>query len=282
MDARSLARRYLPARLRLAVVLARRRYRDRRDAVVFARERGDLASFPNLWGRYERPILDYPGQEQFALAKRRNQAILARQLDGVVLRPGEVFSVWALARRPTAAEGYLPAAALKDRRLTAETGGAICLLSTVLYNAALLAGLEIVERHCHSVDSYGERRYFELARDAAIEYGYLDLRFRNNRGTALMLSIEVGEEFLSVSLHGSEAATFRVELRVDPPTRFRPEEIVRRNPALAVGEERVLDPGLPGLVVGGERIVCHSDGRTEREPLRESVHHAVPRVIMRG
>ncbi len=282
MDARRLARRYLPARLRLGLVVARRRHRDRWAGVEFAHERGDPAAFPHLWAHYERPIIDYPGQERLAVPKRRNQALLARQLDGVVILPGQVFSVWALARRPAARGGYLPAAALKDRRLTTEVGGAICLLSTTLYNGALLAGLEIVERHCHSVDSYGERRYFELARDAAIEYGYLDLRFRNNRGTALMLSVEVGQELLAVSLRGGVPPAFSVELRVDAPTRFEPGEVVRHDSRLARCEERVLDPGLPGLMVGGERIIRHADGRTEREPLRESIHHAVPRVSLRG
>ena len=60
-----------------------------------------------------------------------------------VSRPGETFSVWRLAPRPTAARGYAVAAALKDRRLTSDVGGAICLLSTVLYNAGILTGLEV-------------------------------------------------------------------------------------------------------------------------------------------
>ena len=47
------------------------------------------------------------------------------------------------------------------------------------FNAGLLAGLEIVERSEHSVDTYSDQRYFELGRDTTIEYGYLDLRFRN-------------------------------------------------------------------------------------------------------
>jgi vancomycin resistance protein VanW len=93
--------------------------------------------------------------------------------------PGQVLSFWRLVGRPMRATGYTEAAALKAGRLTEEIGGSICLASTVLYNVGLLAGMSIVERYCHSVDTYGDARYFELGRDAAVEYAYRDLRMSN-------------------------------------------------------------------------------------------------------
>src|SRR5690348_16220248 len=101
---------------------------------MFAAARSSSLGFPNVVCRYERPFIDYPGQEQLGAAKRQNQRLLAGELDGLVIRPGEVFSVWRTAKRPTAQRGYARAAALKDGVLTTDVGGAICLLSTVLYN----------------------------------------------------------------------------------------------------------------------------------------------------
>ncbi len=158
MTPRQLARRLLPYELRLRVRLVRRAWHDRRQHTIFAATHGDPEQFPHTVCSYERRFIDYPGQEAFALAKRRNQARLARDLHAIVINPGETFSVWRLAGRPTRRAGYLPAAALKAGVLTSETGGAVCLLSTVLYNVALLGALEITERYCHSVDTYGERR----------------------------------------------------------------------------------------------------------------------------
>ncbi len=54
--------------------------------------------------------------------------------------------------------------------------------------------MKIVERHCHSVDSYGDARYFELGRDAAVEYAYLDLRFRNDFPQPLLIRSRVEAE----------------------------------------------------------------------------------------
>jgi len=177
--AHRLARRWIPRRARAELAWGRRAARDRSKQVRFASQRGSLALFPHAFERYRLPILIYPGQEHLALGKRRNQQLMAAALHGIRVDPGEVLSLWRVVGRPTAARGYLPGAAIVGGRLTAETGGATCLFSTVLYNAGLLAGLEIVERHAHSVDTYGESRYFELGHDATIEFGVLDLRFRN-------------------------------------------------------------------------------------------------------
>jgi vancomycin resistance protein VanW len=53
-------------------------------------------------------------------------------------------------------------------------------LSGLLYHLALVGGLEIVERHAHSVDIYREHeRYTPLGADATVVWGFKDLRLRN-------------------------------------------------------------------------------------------------------
>jgi vancomycin resistance protein VanW len=175
-----------------------------------------MASYEHVIASYRLPLIDYPGQESSAEAKRTNQGLLASVLDGVVIRPGETWSLWRLAGRPTAVRGYASAAAIRSGVLTREIGGATCLLSTVVYNAALLAGLEITERHHHSLDTYGERRYFELGRDATIEYGYLDLRLRNRYPQPVRLGVTVDEAGVSVELRASRPAWFAVDIEVTP------------------------------------------------------------------
>jgi len=217
MNCRAFARRVVPARVRLSRALAARAIHDRWSGIAFARRFAPSTAFSAEWSTYSRPIIDYPGQELVGRAKRHNQRLLAGELDGLLIHPGEVLSVWRVAQRPSLRHGYLPAAALKEGILTLEPGGAVCLLSTVLYNAGLLAGLEVVERRCHSADSYGSQRYFELGRDAAIEYGYLDLRLRNRWSVALRLSVIVTETAVVASLRGPEPRTFEVALRVSEP-----------------------------------------------------------------
>lgn len=217
--------------------------------------RASPAGFPSAWGAYERAFIDYPGQEALGRAKRRNQALLAAALDRVVVAPGEVLSIWRLAGRPTAARGYAKAAAIKDGVLGTDIGGATCLFSTVLYNAGLLAGLDVVERRCHSVDSYGEARYFELGRDASIEYGYIDLRFRNPHREALQLRVAADEARLQAGFFAPGPRPFAVELVVSQPAPASPGRW---------GRER--------FSVAARRILRFEDGSCREEVLGESVY----------
>ncbi len=214
---RRLARRWLPRRLRTELARLRREFRDRRDGVPFAAGRGSLDAFPHSFEGYRLPLQIYPGQVHLAEGKRHNQRLMAAALDGTRIDPGEVLSLWRRTGRPSARHGYLEGAAIVDGRLTAEAGGAVCLLSTVLYNAGLLAALEIVERHAHSVDSYGEARYFELGRDATIEYGVLDLRFRNPHPFPLLLEISSDDSEVAAAFRAPEPALPAVAIEVEPP-----------------------------------------------------------------
>lgn len=279
---RQLARRYIPFEVRLRLTVLRRYLNDRRAGIRFARNRAESATFVNEVCRYERPIIDYAGQEQFGAAKRHNLALLASQLSGTLIGPGETFSVWQLAPRPSRKTGYAAAAGLRNRQLTSEVGGSTCLLSTVLYNVALLGAMTIEERHCHSVDIYGEERYFELGRDAAIEFGYLDLRFRNSHAFPVLLLIEVGGANVTGSLHSMQPHGFRVEVAAGEPSYETAGERIVFDPALPAGAREVRHSGLPGLRVAASRRVTFDEGTVREEQLEGSVHHPVAAIVATG
>ena len=151
--------------------------------------------------------------------------------------------------------GYAAAAALKGGDLIQEVGGSICLLSTAVYNAALLSGMEIVEHWCHSIDSYGDARYFELGRDAAVEFGYRDLRFRNPYDQPVLVRVTVDPRGVSAAIHSLRPAWFAVRIQVNPVD----------HPV-----------GLPAgaFAVSTERVTKFDDGRTIREDVGLSVYRA--------
>ncbi len=217
MRVRRAGRRWLPYRLRAQVAVARRNLRDRRSRVVFARRRGDPAAFPHPFPGYELPFTIYPGQERHAAAKRHNQRLMAAALHRVRVEPGQVLSLWRCAGRPSARRGYLPGVVLVDGRIAIDEGGSTCLLSTVLYNAGLLAGLDVVERHAHSTDVYGASRYYALGRDATILYGVLDLRFRNPYPFAVLLDVAVDDARVAAAFRAPVPELPVVEISVEEP-----------------------------------------------------------------
>ena len=212
---RQFLRQHVPAPIRLQLAAVRRRLDDAASGDRFAAARDTAQAFPHPLPHYALPITDYAGQTHVAAAKRQNLRLLAETLDATVVEPGEVWSLWRLAGRPTHARGYGDAAAIVDGELTTAVGGSTCLLSTVVFNAALLAGLEIVERTQHSVDTYGDRRYFELGRDATIEYGYLDLRFRNPHPYPLRLHVTATNDEVRATFQAPVPPTFTVDIAVE-------------------------------------------------------------------
>src|SRR5205814_4627950 len=92
------------------------------------------------------------GVKEHALTagKIHNLRLALRAIDGVEVKPGEVFSFWKQVGRTTRRRGFVEGRELREGCLVRSVGGGLCQLSNGLYEAALDAGLEIIERHAHS------------------------------------------------------------------------------------------------------------------------------------
>ncbi len=109
--------------------------------------------------------------------KVHNLRVALRRLNGVEAPAGSTFSFWAQVGRPSRWKGYVDGRELREGCLIATTGGGLCQLSNALYDAALRAGFEIVERHAHTQVVPGSLA--EVGRDATVFWNYVDLRFRS-------------------------------------------------------------------------------------------------------
>lgn len=127
-----------------------------------------------------------------------NAARAAHSLHGVVLQPGEVLSFNRRVGPWNAATGYRKAPASFDGELARLYGGGVCQTSTTLYNAALLAGLEIVERHRH----VRPPKYVIPGRDAAVAFPRIDLRVRNPYPFPVRFEARVLGQNLTVLVRG--------------------------------------------------------------------------------
>ncbi|MBI3677290.1 MAG: VanW family protein [Proteobacteria bacterium] len=152
------------------------------------------------------------------LGKVHNLRRAARVLDGAVLTPGAVFSFWKQLGKTSRARGFATGRMLKEGCLVPATGGGLCQLSNALYDVALRAGCEIVERHGHSRLVPGSAAM--TGRDATIAWNYVDLRFRSAR--PLMLRVALDRESLIVRLTGYDDRAI-AERRLSTPEDRRPE-----------------------------------------------------------
>jgi hypothetical protein len=100
----------------------------------------------------------------------------AELINGTLLKPGDAFSLNGTVGKRTAKNGFMKGAVIDDGMRVADFGGGLSQVATTVYNAAFFAGLEDVEHHPHSL--YLDR--YPMGREAAVSWGSLDLRFRND------------------------------------------------------------------------------------------------------
>ena len=100
-------------------------------------------------------------------------------LEGIEIGAGEVLSFWRQIGKPLRRRGFVEGRELREGCMIATVGGGLCQLSNALHEAALDAGLEVVERHAHTRVVPGSRA--EAGRDATVFWNYLDFRVRSPR-----------------------------------------------------------------------------------------------------
>lgn len=137
----------------------------------------------------------------FSDAKKHNIAKAIKAIEAVVIAPNTIFSFWKVVGKLSKKRGFKDGITIIDGNLTTTPGGGICQVTGLIYHACLEAGLEILERHNHSVDLYtNETRYTPLGSDATVVYGYKDLRIRNNFDFPIKFSFKIKDEVLSIQL----------------------------------------------------------------------------------
>ena len=112
-----------------------------------------------------------------------NLKIAADKINGRVLMPGEEFSFNEVVGKRTIEEGYRNAKIYENGQVVDGLAGGICQISSTLYNAVLLANLEVTERRNHSFTS----TYVPAGRDATVVYGRADFEFHEGRKSRRLL-----------------------------------------------------------------------------------------------
>ncbi|MBK9191973.1 MAG: VanW family protein [Crocinitomicaceae bacterium] len=114
---------------------------------------------------------------------------------------GEIFSFWHCLGKPTASKGFLAGRNIIGNSLSEDIGGGLCQVSGILYHLALLSGLEILERHNHTIDLYQEHeRYTPIGTDATVVFAYKDFRFKNSLEHPVSFLFDVTETSFSASI----------------------------------------------------------------------------------
>jgi vancomycin resistance protein VanW len=138
-----------------------------------------------------------------------NLRLAARQVDRILIRPGETFSFNKVVGNCTPRKGYVEGMRLSNGEARAGVGGGICQLANLLHWMFLHSGLTIVERSEHSFDPFPDKgRVLPWGVGCSIVYNYVDLVVRNDTSTTYQVLVSVGDRHLDGELRADQASPF--------------------------------------------------------------------------
>lgn len=126
-----------------------------------------------------------------------NIRITCKKLNGITVNNNDTFSFCKSTGPSTAEEGYKEATVFLNGKKVQALGGGNCQISSTLYNAVLtVPDFKVVERHEHGRDV----SYVPDGKDAAVSYGSIDFKFKNNTANNIKLYFSTDDVTLSVRI----------------------------------------------------------------------------------
>lgn len=230
----------------------------------------DLEEVQDLLGSYETSF--YPTG-----SSAQNIEAGAKHINGSIVMPGTEFSANEAMEPYTEEEGYTESGSYANGEVVQTMGGGICQVSTTLYNALLLAELEITERMPHSmmID------YVDPSMDAAIADDIKDLKFKNNYDTAVYLECIVGTGTLKVNIYGKETRPSNRTVEFESEILATDEEEGVRYVATDnyVGYYEVISAARKGVSAQLWKIVYEDGKEVSRDVINTSYYTSAKKTI---
>lgn len=195
--------------------------------------------------------------------RRHNIKVGANALNGLIIKPGEEFSLISALGKIDAQNGYLPELVIKGNKTVPEYGGGLCQIGTTTFRATLATGLPILERRNHS---YRVSYYEPAGTDATIYDPKPDYRFLNDTNNHILIQTRIEGDDLIFEFWGTKDGR-QVEqtqpkiynITAPPPTTFI------ETTDLPVGQKKCTESAHAGADAEFTYTVTYPNGETKQE-----------------
>ena len=137
-----------------------------------------------------------------------NMELACKALNGILIKAGEEFSFNNTIGEPTAKLGYKAVDLYFGKAMTNIMGGGLSQVASTLYNCALIADLDILERYAHTYSP----TFVDTGFDAQVYYGSMDLRFKNTTEQPIRIEASMANGFLQIRLIGTDTKDYTVDI----------------------------------------------------------------------
>ena len=213
--------------------------------------------------------------------RNRNIQLAAAEFNGMRVEPGETVSFNKTTGERTEAKGYRAAGAYSGGVLVQEPGGGVCQVSTTLYNAAVKADLEIIERSPHSRVS----DYVSIGLDAAVNWPSQDFKFKNTSDYPIFIVAEFSDQKLTFKIYGKQLDDgVYIKLESEKTETIAAPEGVKEkdDPTLPVGQFKDEKARDGAKAVSYKVYYDKNDNEIKREVLAKSTYPASQSILRIG
>ena len=208
-----------------------------------------------------------------------NISLAARSVNGYVLMPGETFSYNSTVGQRTAARGYKEAGVYLNGEVTTGLGGGICQVSSTLYNAILLANLEIVERSNHTF----KPTYVPAGQDATVSWGAPDFKFKNNRNYPIRITATAGKGSVSFNVYGLKTSDdYEVKIVSSEIGSIPFSTQYQETSSLPAGTQKITQAGSNGCKTQTYKILYKNGAEVSRTLINSDTYKPHNQVVSVG
>lgn len=155
----------------------------------------DNIKISNLRSAFETPITGVHQEGRI-----NNIGVALKQFDGMIVEPNEIVSFNKIVGETTKEKGYTLAKVIINGKYEDDYGGGVCQASTTLYNALLLADVEVLRSSPHSL----KVGYVLGGFDAMVATGSSDLVFKNTTNERLVIATFCNKLECGVRIYGAK------------------------------------------------------------------------------
>ncbi|MFH0873271.1 MAG: VanW family protein [Candidatus Komeilibacteria bacterium] len=203
--------------------------------------------------------------------RRHNIAVGAAALNGLIVKPGEDFSLLKALGTVDGSTGYLQELVIKGDKTIPEYGGGLCQIGTTTFRATLASGLPVVFRRNHS---YRVVYYEPAGTDATIYDPWPDYKFKNDTANNLLIQTRIDGDNIYFDFWGTKDGRKVEETEPDIYNIVKPEpgKIVETT-SLPVGTKKCTESAHNGADAKFDYTITYPDGRVSATTFRS---HYIP------
>ena len=213
------------------------------------------------------------------VSRTTNLKLASNKINGTVILPNEEFSYNKVVGERTISAGYKMAATYSNGQVVDGLGGGICQISSTLYDAVVMANLNVTTRRNHQFVT----SYVPAGKDATVVWGSQDFKFVNSRKYPVRIVATVEGGVATVQIWGiKEEVEYDISIETKKVATIEYTTQYVQDTSLPVGQQKVIQAGNNGRKVEAYKVTKLNGQVVSTTLLSRDTYNAMKRIVHVG